>query len=725
MERDPSISIIIPMYNAEKYIVQCLESIANQTFRDFEVIIVDDGSTDRSVAYVESMTTTLNDRCNPDGGGLYRLIKLHENSGGAATPRNVGMDHAIGKYITFVDNDDLLTPDALQKLYDAAEQTDADVVHTEKYLTNQTPIEGDFDSDTKFKVFSFERGGFVDKICVETEDTGERMKKFSEGRFFWHVWGKLFRRRLITDNAIRFPDIEILDDMFFSFFCLCLAKTYVRIPDIVNIYRSRKDSVVHTAVPIETECRRYVRMLVKGICVIDNFLSGVKYFVDNPQHKHVALDFFIRSNMNWRSYVYTQTPPYKFDAIIREELSAIEGDKTSALAYLFSSLNVHWLQLLELQRKLLMPQMTPSVNAVPKENILFITMGWHGGSTVFLNHYIAKHCQDKGVFVLQQYNDGGIDRLSLSNIRQSDQTFTLDKDAEALTKLTTRFGITSVFVNHLITFDLMFMMNWIEQSGLPYTFFVHDYFCVCPSYNIECLAQFCDTDMNNTFCRQQFASVRMPQVSIKNWRSVFSLFLSRASHVYTPSSYTAGVLKRFYPTLNAEVRPHRVEIPIKRTFDPKFADRKKLRIIFLGNMLRHKGEMYLLLSNEFIQSTDLPIEYVVIGDYYDQVNVGTKQGITFVGRYDNTRVSNLLAEYETAIVAQLSICHETYCYTASEAILSGYPVLALNIGAHSARIEKHDCGWLMPFNSPSRGIEGRRQILLKADNTSSFQNGME
>ena len=375
-----------------------------------------------------------------------------------------------------------------------------------------------------------------------------------------------------------------------------------------------------------------------------------------------------------------------------------------------------------------------------KENILIITVpqNWMGGAHAFVEHYIKEECQGKGVFLLRQIIDKSVAKLTLSDLQKNNMTYTFEKTEPALTNLTKYLGITSIFVNHLITFDLLFIMNWIEHSKIPYTYFIHDYFCVCPNVNLECHAGFCASNMKNPICRLAFLTMQLPQVSIENWRAIFSTFLSRAKHVYAPSKYTAGIVRNFYRSVDIESKPHRITLPIVRTFNPTFAERAKLRIVFLGNMQRIKGEEYLLLANEFIQSKGLPIEFVVMGSYYEEFKIGSKQGIIFTSRYDNKNVSGLLAFFETAIVAQLSTVFETYCYAASEAILSGYPVLALNIGAHASRIMQHDCGWILPIGTPSRGIEefklflqfiitpdGRKQIGLKAANTIRFQNGME
>ena len=104
------VSVIIPLFNAEKFFAVCLESLAIQTMTDFEVIVVDDCSTDSSLAIAESYLERF--------GGRLKIITLPENTGTGAIPRNVGLEHARGEYVYFVDNDDLLIDNALEILYD-------------------------------------------------------------------------------------------------------------------------------------------------------------------------------------------------------------------------------------------------------------------------------------------------------------------------------------------------------------------------------------------------------------------------------------------------------------------------------------------------------------------------------------------------------------------------------------------------------------------------------
>ena len=126
MTNTPAISIVIPLYNAEKYLVECLDSILAQTFQDFEVIVVDDCSIDGSRAIVENYFEKF--------GGRLKLSVMGKNSGSGALPRNKGLKLSRGEYIFFMDNDDLLTPTALEELYTVAKNFSADVVYLERHF---------------------------------------------------------------------------------------------------------------------------------------------------------------------------------------------------------------------------------------------------------------------------------------------------------------------------------------------------------------------------------------------------------------------------------------------------------------------------------------------------------------------------------------------------------------------------------------------------------------
>ena len=111
-----AISIVIPVYNIEKYLKECLDSLVNQTFKDFEVICVNDGSKDKSL-------DILNEYAKKDS----RFIVVTQENGGSGSARNNGLSRARGKYVQFLDGDDYFEPELLEKLYNLAEKYQANI----------------------------------------------------------------------------------------------------------------------------------------------------------------------------------------------------------------------------------------------------------------------------------------------------------------------------------------------------------------------------------------------------------------------------------------------------------------------------------------------------------------------------------------------------------------------------------------------------------------------
>ena len=160
----PNVSVIIPMYNAEKYVGECLKSLLNQTLKNIEIILVDDCSTDNSLAVAEKFIPAFeaNDK-------QLLTATLTKNSGCPGIPRNFGIDFAKGKYIYFLDSDDFLDDTALEDFYNVAEEFNADVVHSEKCFVYEN-INGEMTDS----VASTQTGEFVEKPTLETYDTGKR-----------------------------------------------------------------------------------------------------------------------------------------------------------------------------------------------------------------------------------------------------------------------------------------------------------------------------------------------------------------------------------------------------------------------------------------------------------------------------------------------------------------------------------------------------------------------
>ena len=228
----PAVSVVIPMYNVEKYIGECLDSILAQTFTDFEVIVVDDASTDNSCAIVESYIEN-----HKEGMDKIKLLRSKINSGIPGIPRNIGIRFATGEYLMFVDSDDVLTPTALEELYSVANEFDADVVYCEKYY--RIDVGEKFTTDKSILTVGVGWGSkydFVSKPTLESDNFAERIQDFCNKKFWTAPWNYLFRRSLIVQNDIRFPVIKIGEDEIFDLNVICHAKNIVRVPNIIYIW---------------------------------------------------------------------------------------------------------------------------------------------------------------------------------------------------------------------------------------------------------------------------------------------------------------------------------------------------------------------------------------------------------------------------------------------------------------------------------------------------------
>lgn len=213
----PEISVIMPVYNAEKYLAESLNSLRIQTFPNFEVICVDDGSTDRSFEVLMEFQKADN---------RFKIIRQQNQFAGVA--RNNGIKIAQGKYITFLDSDDRFAINALELFYKKACDTNADIVLSKAYT---------FDVQTNSRgiaVWCLQEDYLPSKDVFSLEDIPGHIYNISSG----NPWGKLFLRQLIVENNLEFLDIERSEDFYFVYTAFAVAKriTTIRIPLI--FYRS-------------------------------------------------------------------------------------------------------------------------------------------------------------------------------------------------------------------------------------------------------------------------------------------------------------------------------------------------------------------------------------------------------------------------------------------------------------------------------------------------------
>ena len=319
-------SVVIPLYNAEKYIAECLESILNQTFQQFEVIIVDDCSTDNSVAIVQSYI--------PKFGGRLTLSHMKKNSGSGAMPRNKGLALSRGEYIFFMDNDDLITPTALEELYMLAKNYDADVVYCEKFYKLSF-------SEEHVSVVNWQTRNLVDKPTFESENLAERVQAVLNMRYNVMPWCKLVRRNLMIEHNIYFPACKISDDDIWTFGLVFYAKKFLRVPNFCYIYRLRKESVLHKKKTPEQSISFWMNPIIFGLKNLDNFMSKLGFFQQNPQYRYAVLENFLSTRIFFtREDIrdIRDMPPFEIYETIKNEFGKELGKQDVLVATLFARL---------------------------------------------------------------------------------------------------------------------------------------------------------------------------------------------------------------------------------------------------------------------------------------------------------------------------------------------------------------------------------------------------
>lgn len=214
------LSIIVTAYNIECFIADCLDTILNQSLRDIEIIVVDDGSCDATPAIIREYAAR---------DARIRPILFEANTiGGVASAANAGLDAATGEYIGFADGDDLYGPTMFEKLYEAVAATNADLAMCQYLELN--------DQNGEY-LEPAERRRWLDVVGTQyvelTEATRPRFLKFIAV-----PWRKIYRRRLIEDNKLRFPIGDYFyEDNPFHWFSIITAKSIVLVPEVLCYHR--------------------------------------------------------------------------------------------------------------------------------------------------------------------------------------------------------------------------------------------------------------------------------------------------------------------------------------------------------------------------------------------------------------------------------------------------------------------------------------------------------
>ena len=218
-------SVIVPIYNIEKYIKRCIDSVLCQSFTDFELILVDDGSPDNCGAICDEYAKT-----------DERIKVIHKENGGLVSARQAGIKAATGDYVFHLDGDDAVLPDALESAYKIICDTDADIV--------SFSYKASIDNKIGDKVEDLVDEGLYNKAEITEIIFPKLLSDKNMKHIFYFLWGKAIKRELATKHQLNVnPDISLGEDLSCIVPCFLEAETVYMSKKAIYLYTIRNDSI--------------------------------------------------------------------------------------------------------------------------------------------------------------------------------------------------------------------------------------------------------------------------------------------------------------------------------------------------------------------------------------------------------------------------------------------------------------------------------------------------
>ena len=213
------VSIIVPVYNVAPYLREALDSIVNQTYKDLEILIIDDGSTDGSSAICEEYASS-----EP------RIRLIHQSNKGLSGARNTGLEHATGDYVAFIDSDDSVSPLFIESLVNAMNSSSASIAVCRFSIIN-----------TSGSMTGVAASSLIPSIAADVFERKDAITLLVEEKMNVNVCNKLFKRELWTD--IRFPEGHVYEDAVACFRLFDKADRVVLIDESLYNYRQHKGTI--------------------------------------------------------------------------------------------------------------------------------------------------------------------------------------------------------------------------------------------------------------------------------------------------------------------------------------------------------------------------------------------------------------------------------------------------------------------------------------------------
>lgn len=293
--RNKTVSVIVPVYNAEQYLARCIDSVLKQTYQYIELILIDDGSKDKSPVICDTYRR------------LGHNIKvIHQSNKGVSAARNTGLNLASGEYVTFVDADDALTSDAIIKLVEAIEHHRADIVSGGVARVDST--------GNRISL------SYTQSISAKVYRNDDLMLNFLSGNAGTSACARIYRMESV--QRIRFDEgVQINEDKLFLYRCLANSRSHVYVNSIVYLYYQLADSTSHRGFS-----EKYFDIMAVAN-IIYNDIS-----ITQPQLLKAAINHKTRALMELYAYMsLSKTARSKFSTQYRDIRGEIANSSTSRL----------------------------------------------------------------------------------------------------------------------------------------------------------------------------------------------------------------------------------------------------------------------------------------------------------------------------------------------------------------------------------------------------------
>lgn len=257
------VSVVIPVFNTEKFLSACIDSVLQQESVTTEIFLVDDGSTDSS-----------GDICNRYAETYNNITVIHIPNSGQSVAKNKGLELAQGRYVTFTDSDDKMTPQMLSKMVNAGDNYQADIICCSYQQVDEQGVVSHTESSNKVYVLNHEEA---------------LIHLYSKDKIYSQCWTKLYRRKTLLDHHVENEPIRFDEDLIFNIRAFKAARTTIIVDEPLYVYTYRQNSVAHGYWRLKENIDQYINDRIRRIEITQESVEEESSLVKEWSMVHIIM----------------------------------------------------------------------------------------------------------------------------------------------------------------------------------------------------------------------------------------------------------------------------------------------------------------------------------------------------------------------------------------------------------------------------------------------------